>query len=101
MTRYKVVIRSSALREIDRLPGHIRSRVRRSVVDLQNQSALPQSKALRTDLSGSRELRRARIDDWRLIYLIDSELSVIYVLAVRRRPPYSYGDISALVQDFE
>lgn len=62
---------------------------------------LPQSKTLKMDLPASQELWRARLDDWRLIYLIDSELNAIYVLAVRRRPPYSYGDLSALVEDIE
>jgi mRNA interferase RelE/StbE len=44
------------------------------------------------------EARRLRIDQWRVVYTIDSEWEVITVLAVRKRPPYNYEDLQALIE---
>jgi mRNA interferase RelE/StbE len=43
------------------------------------------------------ELRRIRIDRWRIIYAITEEDAAIDILAVRRRPPYDYGDLAELL----
>ena len=43
------------------------------------------------------EPRRLRIEQWRIIYaVIDHEIKIVAVLAVRRRPPYDYQDIEEL-----
>jgi mRNA interferase RelE/StbE len=40
-----------------------------------------------------------RLDQWRIVYAItDSELTVD-VLAVRKRPPYDYGDLEDLIAE--
>lgn len=36
-----------------------------------------------------------------IVYAIPEEEKLIDVLAVRKRPPYDYGDLEALLKDFE
>jgi len=45
------------------------------------------------------ELRRLRIDRWRVVYAISEAEQIIDVLTIQKRPPYDYGDLSELVQD--
>jgi mRNA interferase RelE/StbE len=65
-------------------------------------------KALATDPrpSGSKELewppgrfepRRVKIRNWRIIYAVDDADRWVWVLAVRKRPPYDYGDLTQLL----
>jgi hypothetical protein len=37
------------------------------------------------------------MEQWRVIYVIDQELELISVLAVRRRLPYNYDDLRDLL----
>jgi mRNA interferase RelE/StbE len=38
--------------------------------------------------------RRLRLGTWRILYaVIETEALVVAVVAVRRRPPYDYGDL--------
>ena len=37
------------------------------------------------------EVRRLRLDRWRIVYAITEADEAIDVLAVRKRPPYDYG----------
>ena len=43
------------------------------------------------------EIRRLRLESWRIVYAIDAEWQAITVLAVRRRPPYQYDDLAQLI----
>lgn len=43
------------------------------------------------------ELRRLRIDRWRIIYMISKADGAVDIVAVRKRPPYDYGDLSDLL----
>jgi len=38
------------------------------------------------------------LDRWRIIYVIDEVDLRVHVLAVRKRPPYDYGDLEQLLQ---
>lgn len=93
-------VEPAVIDEIAGLPGHVRQRVRRAVRDLPNDQRPAQSRAL--DIPGELqvegvEARRLRMDQWRIIYVIDQELELISVLAVRRRPPYNYDDLRDLL----
>ncbi len=44
------------------------------------------------------EVRRLRMDRWRIIYAVDERNKIIDVLAVRKRPPYDYGDLAELLE---
>lgn len=98
MPRYEVYIPPAVLKDIEQLPGNIRSRIRRVILSLRDEPVVPQSRPLNMDLPSTQELRRVRLDDWRLIYLVDNDEHRVYVLAVRHRPPYSYDDLAFLVE---
>lgn len=96
----RVWIEPSALDEIAALPGHIRQRIRRSVSDLRAVPRPTSSRmlALPADLYiESIEVRRLRIDNWRVLYVIDEAWEIITILAVRKRPPYNYDDLRDLL----
>ena len=86
---------------MDRLPGHVRQRVRRAVIGLRENPRPADGLPLGIDLGAGRELWRLRIDAWRVIYLIDSNWDRVYVLAARRRPPYQYEDLESLLTEVE
>lgn len=106
MSRYEVFITPTALRAVKDLPGHVRQRVKRAIDDLQENASPPGSKAL--DLSNVEiaaevegEVRRLRIDKWRVLYVVTEADRIIDVLAIRKRPPYDYGDLSQLLGEKE
>ena len=43
------------------------------------------------------EIRRFRLDPWRLVYAIHDAETWVWLLALRRRPPYDYDDLADLV----
>jgi mRNA-degrading endonuclease RelE of RelBE toxin-antitoxin system len=93
-------VESSALDEIAALPGHIRQRVRRAVSDLRETPRPSQSRILEMpdDVQlESLEARRLRLDNWRIVYVVDEHWEIITVLAVRKRPPYNYDDLRHLL----
>jgi mRNA interferase RelE/StbE len=98
VTRYTVYVTPDALGEIRRLPGHMRQRVRRAISDLGDDARPPASSALSVT-SEPWELRRVRLDRWRILYGVVENEGIVDVLAVRRRPPYDYGDLQRLVED--
>jgi mRNA-degrading endonuclease RelE of RelBE toxin-antitoxin system len=93
-------VEPSVIDEIAALPGNMRQRVRRAVRDLPQDPRPAQSRALDIPedvaLEGI-EARRLRMEYWRVIYVIDRDLDLISVLAVRRRPPYNYDNLRELL----
>jgi mRNA interferase RelE/StbE len=45
------------------------------------------------------EVRRLRIKQWRIIYAVTEAEHAVDVLAVRKRPPYDYGDLGELIAE--
>lgn len=93
---YEVWIPPDVWREIRRLPGHMRQRVKRAINSLKNVPRPPHGKRLEwseTDI----ELWRLRLDRWRVVYLIDEANRWVGILTVRKRPPYDYGDLANLL----
>lgn len=98
MSVYTVYVTPRALREINQLPGHLRQRVRRAIDTFASNPRPSDSKALTApDLPA--ELRRLRMDRWRIIYAISESDRIVDVFAVRKRPPYDYGDLSDMLAD--
>ena len=98
MSRYSVYVIPHAWREMKSLPGRVRHRIRRAVDRLADDPRPARSRQLRVpDLAY--ELHRLRMDRWRIIYAISEEERTVDVLAVRRRPPYDYGDLSELMAE--
>jgi mRNA interferase RelE/StbE len=98
--RYTVYVTPDALREIKSLPGNIRQRVRQGIRDLAENPHPPGSKILNVP-NFEQELYRLRLDNWRIIYAITEADKAIDVFAVRKRPPYDYGDLERLLEDLE
>jgi mRNA interferase RelE/StbE len=96
--RYEVYVTPAAWREIKDLPGYMKQRVKRAVEAMASDPALPGSRCL--DVPGCRaEVRRVRLDQWRLLYAVSESERIVDVLAVRKRPPYDYGDLTELIAE--
>ena len=76
----------------------MRQRVRQAIRDLATEPRPPQSKQLRLPAETHSELRRLRLDRWRIIYSIREADRTLAVLAVRQRPPYNYEDLQRLLE---
>ncbi len=98
MTRYTVYTTPCALKETKDLPGHMRQRVKRAVKALADNPRPSGSKDLdMPDLE--HEVRRLKLDKWRVIYAITEVDNAIDILTVRKRPPYDYGDLEVLLKE--
>ncbi len=99
MKEYTVYVTASALTEIKDLPGNMRQRVRRAIDTFADDPRPAKSKAI--DVEGLVcEVRRLRLEKWRVVYAITESELVVDVLAVRKRPPYDYGDLDKLLEGF-
>jgi mRNA interferase RelE/StbE len=101
MATFSVYVLPSALAEISASPGHVRQRIRRAVMALRGEGQPPGSRRLDFASESQCELWRLRLDTWRIVYLMDRGWGKIYVLAVRRRPPYQYDDLDTLAGTVE
>ncbi len=99
VSRYTVYVTPQALREIKGLPGHIRQRVKRAIDGLEDEPRPANSREIRAPEHLTVELRRIRLDRWRIVYAISEDDKFVDVLAVRKRPPYDYGDLEALLAE--
>lgn len=99
MSRYTVYLTPVAWNQIKRLPGYLRQQVRRAVSAFSANPRPGKSKPLR--VSGlACEVRRLRMERWRIVYAIMEKQKLVDVLAVRKRPPYDYGDLARLLKDY-
>jgi len=96
LSAYSVYVTPPAWREIKNLQGHIRQRVRRAVDALGNDPRPLRSKRLRQPAQDW-DLWRLRLDNWRIVYAVHEGDKRVGVLGVRKRPPYDYGDLAALL----
>lgn len=88
-----------------RLPGDVRQRVRRAIDDLAQEARPPTSKGLTlpegldSKIRTEWEVRRIKLDDWRIVYAVSEAWHEIAVLSVRQRPPYDYHDLADLLAE--
>jgi mRNA-degrading endonuclease RelE of RelBE toxin-antitoxin system len=94
---YRLWIKDEAKAEARSLPGHVRQQVRRAINGLGSDPRPHNSLELKIPEGIELEARRIRIDRWRVIYVVDDQWHEVGVLAVRRRPPYDYDDLSELL----
>lgn len=98
MSRYTVYVIPSAWPKIKELPGNIRQRVKRSIDSWADNPRPSKSKEL--DIPDVEfEVRRLRLDQWRIVYAITETDNIVDVLTVRKRPPYDYGDLEELLRE--
>jgi len=98
LSKYTVYVIPTAWEEVKALPGHMRQQVKRAVDSLGQNPRPPKSKALDVP-EVEYELRRLRLDRWRIVYAITEDEKWVDVLAVRKRPPYDYGDLRELLEE--
>lgn len=96
---YKIWVVPEAWKEMKKLPGNMRHRVRHSVNELEKNPYLSGSKELRIADIEDVDLWRLRIENIRVIYAVSETEKTIDVLAVRKRPPYDYEDLEKLLED--
>ncbi len=102
MAFYQVEVTDQVRKELRKLPGNIRQRIWRLLQSLRAQPRPQNSIALdltntAIKLAVNAELRRIQLDAWRVVYLIEEDIRLVSVLAIRRRPPYQYEDLAELV----
>lgn len=96
---YQIDLSPDAQKTIRRLPGNVRQRIRRAIQDLAQEPRPPYSKQLDFALEFG-EPRRLRLDRWRIIYvIINVNVNLVAVVAIRKRPPYDYTDLDQLFAD--
>jgi mRNA interferase RelE/StbE len=78
---YKVKVNKNAVKEIQKLPKDIKVLVLRKIKKL---SSIPRPRGVRK-IVGEERLRRLRIRNYRLVYIIDDTAEEIEILYVRKR----------------
>jgi mRNA interferase RelE/StbE len=98
---YDILIESVAHQQRKQLPGNFRQRVRDIINGLAQNPRLHYSRALNVtnlEIPDDIELRRIRLDKWRLIYAVNDKQKWVWVWGVRKRPPYDYEDLEDMIQ---
>ena len=99
MSNFRLYVVPQAWDELQRLPGHIKHRVRNAIDKLIDEPCPPVSKRLDYPSGASVAVFRLRIDKWRIVYAVDEDANLVSIVAVRKRPPYDYQDLAALLED--
>lgn len=100
MNGYTIYVAPETFQAIKELPGNIRQRIRQAIQNLSENPRPSQSKRLELpDVEA--EIWRLRLENWRILYAIDESERIVDVLAVRKRPPYDYGDLEKLLEELE
>jgi mRNA interferase RelE/StbE len=85
------------------LPGHVRQRVKSLIDDLGDEPRPTKSKTLRLPETVEGpfieewEVRRVRLENWRIVYAINETWKEIGILTIQKRPPYDYEDLESLL----
>lgn len=100
MSRYTVYIFPDLYKKLKKLPGNVRHRIKRVIDQFAQDPRPPKSKTLETThiLQTDLEIRRCRLENWRIIYAVNDAEKTVDVIAVRKRPPYDYGDLADLIE---
>jgi mRNA interferase RelE/StbE len=99
VSRYVVYVTPAAWNDITSLAARFRHRVRDAVEAFAENPRPPKSKVL-TIRELPLEVRRLRLERWRILYAIMESEKAVDVLAVRKRPPYDYGDLESLLEEY-
>ena len=102
MASFRVEVDRGVRKETRRLPGNVRQRVIRALKALREQPRPAESELLdvekvEIELPPGIEPRRIRMENWRIVYVVEEQDSRVSVLAIRKRPPYQYDDLKELL----
>ncbi len=84
---YRIRISREVRNAVDRLPGKVRQRVRRTIAELAYEPRPETAKALEDELAG---YFRIRVGEYRVIYTIEEHEVLVEVVRVARRSPRTY-----------
>ena len=88
--RYRLKLSRALNQQIDRLPGNVRQRVRRTIASLVFEPRPENAEELAEELTG---LWRIKLDDYRIIYSIDEDAITVEVIRVAKRTPRTYAGL--------
>ncbi len=102
--KYHVWIEPEVHAAREDLPGNVRQRVKRMLDGLNSDPRPSDSKTLdvsELDVPPVTEIRRLRLEHWRVLYAVNDEAGWVWVLGIYRRPPYQYEDLHELVSKLQ
>jgi len=88
----------------EELPGNIRQRIKRLLDGLIVDPRPSSSKALDLSELGippAIEIRRIRLEHWRVLYAVNEREGWVWALGIYRRPPYQYEDLQELASKLQ
>ena len=100
LSQYKIWMHPDVHVARKKLPGKVRQRIKRAIDDLAHDPHPPNSIPLRLPKSvalNDWEVKRIRLDEWRIVYAVSEAWSELGILTVQKRPPYDYEDIADLI----
>ena len=85
------------------MPGNVRQLIFREIQALEGETRPHSSRGMKSTknfkIPKDIWLRRIRMDRWQVVYVIEQDLLLVTVLAVRKRPPYQYEDLEELLKE--
>ena len=103
MSRYTVYVVPDEFQAAKKLPGNVRHRIKQAIDGLADSPKPPNSEQLTVPGLDDRvfDVWRLRIENWRIVYLVSERDKTVDVVAVRKRPPYDYGDLAKLLENMD
>lgn len=98
-SHYKLFLEPEVHEARTRLPGQVRQRVKQAIDDLADEPRPADSRDMDVtglDVPADIELRRLRMDAWRILYAVSDGEGWVWVLGIHRRPPYDYEDLTEI-----
>lgn len=99
--QYKVWLRPAVHASRKQLPGQVRQRIKRMIDNLGQNPRPIESEALELPdaIQIEWEIRRIRLENWRVVYAVHESWQEIGVLTIQKRPPYDYEDLELLLSE--
>lgn len=88
--RYRLKITREVQRQVDRLPGNMRQRVKRTIAALAFEPRPGNAEELGEELAG---FWRIKLDDYRIIYSIHDDVVTVEIIRVVKRTPKTYAGL--------
>jgi mRNA-degrading endonuclease RelE of RelBE toxin-antitoxin system len=93
MKTYRIKFADGVLQTIDRLPGHLRQRVKRTIRALSAEPKPQEAVVMTGELIG---YYRIKIDLYRIIYLVHEEIEIVEIVKVAKRGDKTYRGLRPL-----
>jgi mRNA interferase RelE/StbE len=88
---YRLKLPKTVHREIERLPGNMRQRVKQAVASLAFEPRPAHATELEAELAG---FWRIKLEEYRIIYTIDDDLVVVELVRVAKRTSKTYTGLT-------